>query len=101
MRVIDLAKAMAPHLPTKVVGVRPGEKLHETMCPKDDSHLTIEFGDHFVIRPSITFFNPISYNENAKGEQGRAVTDGFEYHSGTNSHFLTVEELRQVNALCE
>lgn len=101
MRVIDLAEAIAPHLPTKIVGIRPGEKLHEVMCPKDDSHLTIEFSDHFVIRPSITFFNPISYGENARGEQGQAVADGFEYHSGTNTHFLTVEELRQVNALCE
>ena len=101
MRVVDLASAIAPHLPTRIVGIRPGEKLHEVMCPKDDSHLTIEFSDHFVIRPSITFFNPISYGENARGEHGQAVADGFEYHSGTNSHFLTVEELRQVNALCE
>jgi UDP-N-acetylglucosamine 4,6-dehydratase len=101
MRVIDLAEAMAPHLPTSIIGIRPGEKLHEVMCPKDDSHLTIEFSDHFVIRPTILFFNPVSYEENAKGEQGQAVPDGFEYHSGTNSHFLSVEELRQVNSLCE
>lgn len=101
MRVVDLATAMAPELPTKVIGIRPGEKLHEIMCPKDDSHLTIEFENHFVIRPTITFFNPISYERNATGENGRTVADGFEYHSGTNAHFLTVEELRQVNALCE
>lgn len=101
MRVTDLARAMAPHLPTKIVGIRPGEKLHETMCPRDDSHLTIEFSDHYVIRPTITFFNPISYDKNANGEAGRAVADGFEYNSGTNQHFLTVTELQQVNALCE
>ena len=101
MRVIDLARAMAPQLPTSIIGIRPGEKLHEVMCPKDDSHLTIEFSDHFVIQPTILFFNPVSYEKNAKGEQGQAVPDGFEYHSGTNSHFLSVEELRQVNTLCE
>ncbi len=101
MRVVDLAKAMAPGLPTQIVGIRPGEKLHEVMCPKDDSHRTIEFRDHFVISPTIVFFNPISYDLSASGEKGQPVTDGFEYNSGTNSHFLTVEELRRVNELCE
>jgi UDP-N-acetylglucosamine 4,6-dehydratase len=101
MRVVDLAKAMAPGLPTQIVGIRPGEKLHEVMCPKDDSHRTIEFRDHFVISPTIVFFNPISYDHSASGEEGQPVSDGFEYNSGTNSHFLTVEELRRVNELCE
>ncbi len=101
MRVLDLAEAMAPGMPTRIVGIRPGEKLHEIMCPKDDSHLTIEFSDYFVICPSITFFTPTSYAESATGERGQPVVDGFEYNSGTNSHFLTVPELRQVNALCE
>ena len=55
VRIIDLASAMAPELPQRVVGIRPGEKIHEIMCPADDSHLTIEFDDHFVIRPTITF----------------------------------------------
>lgn len=101
MRVIDLVQAMAPGLPAKVIGIRPGEKLHEIMCPRDDSHLTLEFADHYVIRPSITFFNPVSYDWNANGETSRPVPDGFEYSSGTNTHFLTVEQLHQVNALCE
>lgn len=101
MRVLDLAQAMAPELPTKVVGIRPGEKLHEVMCPKDDSHLTMEFVDHYVIRPAIMFFNPISYDRNANGEVGSRVLDSFEYSSETNTHFLTVEELRQVNTQCE
>lgn len=49
--ILDLAKAIAPDLPLKIIGIRPGEKLHETMCPGDDSHLTLEFHDHFVIKP--------------------------------------------------
>ncbi|MBT6050164.1 MAG: UDP-N-acetylglucosamine 4,6-dehydratase (inverting), partial [Candidatus Scalindua sp.] len=57
VRIIDLAKAMSNDLPIKIIGIRPGEKLHEIMCPADDSHLTIEFKDHFVIKPSITFFS--------------------------------------------
>lgn len=101
MRVVDLAAAMAPELPTSIIGIRPGEKLHEIMCPKDDSHLTIEFDDHFVISPTIIFTNPVSYDRNARGERGRAVVDGFEFSSETNPHFLTIEELRQVNASCE
>ncbi|NGZ29165.1 MAG: UDP-N-acetylglucosamine 4,6-dehydratase (inverting), partial [Magnetococcales bacterium] len=51
--ILDLVEAMAPGMPVKVIGIRPGEKLHEIMCPGDDSHLTLEFHDHFVIRPAI------------------------------------------------
>jgi len=81
-----------------IIGIRPGEKLHEMMCPADDSHLTLEFSDHFVIRPSITFYN--SNNEftvNAAGEKGDPVKQGFEYNSGTNSRFLTINELHEYN----
>lgn len=97
MRVVDLAKAIAPDLPIKIIGIRPGEKLHEVMCPSDIYYDTIEFGDHFVIKPSIKFRENIDYTVDALGEQGRPVPDGFEYNSGTNSHFLTVEELRAMN----
>lgn len=98
MRVVDLAEAMAPGMPTKIIGIRPGEKMHEIMCPKDDSHLTIEFDDGFVIGPTITFHDyEIDFMRNAIGDVGKPVEDGFEYNSGTNSHFLTVEELRAYN----
>ena len=92
-KVTDLAAAMAPHLPARVIGIRPGEKLHEIMCPKDDSHLTLEFDDHYVIRPSIPFTAKTDFTGNALGEQGRPVTDGFEYNSGNNPDFLTPKEL--------
>lgn len=95
-RITDLAEAVAPCIPHKVVGIRPGEKLHEIMCPADDSHLTLEFHDHYVIQPTIMFMNPVDYTVNKLGEKGNPVEQGFEYNSGTNPHFLTVEELREM-----
>ena len=98
MRVVDLAVSMAPELEQRVVGIRPGEKLHEIMCPQDDSHLTIEFKDHFVITPSIRYSNCGNvFSPNKLGEEGCAVEQGFEYNSGTNAHFLTAEELKSYH----
>jgi len=98
-RVTDLAEAMAPGVPLKVIGIRPGEKLHEIMCPADDSHLTLAFAQHFVIQPSIRFYGlDIDYRHDASGESGELVAQGFEYSSGSNPHFLSVEELRQLEA---
>ncbi|MEX1109501.1 MAG: UDP-N-acetylglucosamine 4,6-dehydratase (inverting) [Dongiaceae bacterium] len=97
-RITDLAEAMAPGMPTTVVGIRPGEKLHEVMCPRDDSHLTLEFADHFVIRPAIQFNVPVDLATNALREKGRPVAQDFEYNSGTNAQFLSVPELRQLLA---
>lgn len=95
-RIIDLAKAVAPELSQTIIGIRPGEKLHETMCPADDSHLTWEFDDHYVIQPAITFVEPVSYAVNKLGEKGKKVNRGFEYNSGTNPNLLTVEEIRKL-----
>ncbi|MDO7788347.1 UDP-N-acetylglucosamine 4,6-dehydratase (inverting) [Desulforamulus aquiferis] len=100
MRIMDLVESLASSIPTKVIGIRPGEKLHEIMCPADDSHLTLEFHDHYVIRPSIVFNQPVDYKENRIGEIGEPVKQGFEYNSGTNPIFLTVEELRELNCQC-
>jgi UDP-N-acetylglucosamine 4,6-dehydratase len=98
VQITDLATAMAPHLPHHFIGIRPGEKIHEIMCPMDDSHLTLEFNDHFVIRPTIAFVNGGNqFTPNKLGEVGQAVEQGFEYHSGKNEHFLTVEEIQQLN----
>jgi len=98
IRIADLAKAMAPHLPTQIVGIRPGEKLHEIMCPSDDSHLTLEFARHFVIQPTIRFHHrEVDYAVNPVGEQGKPAAQGFEYNSGTNPHLLSVEEIRLFN----
>jgi len=102
VRITTLAESLAPSLPLRVVGIRPGEKLHEVMCPADDSHLTLEFHDHFVIRPSIRFYGTdIDYQVNGLGETGAAVPPDFEYSSGKNDWFLTVEELRKLNETVE
>jgi UDP-N-acetylglucosamine 4,6-dehydratase len=100
IRIVDLATAMAPNLPHKVVGIRPGEKLHELMCPSDDSHLTLEFHDHYVISPSIKFHGRSSgYLANNLNETGKPVPQGFEYNSGRNPHFLSFDEIKQYNHL--
>lgn len=95
MKIAEIAKAIAPHLPQEVIGIRPGEKLHEIMCPLDDSHLTIEFQDHFVIKPSIAFNAPIDYLTNKINEKGIHVRAGFEYNSKDNTIWLSHEELLQ------
>ena len=97
MRILDLVESLAPGMHTRIIGIRPGEKLHEIMCPADDSHLTLAFDDHFVIRPTIRFSVESDYSVNATGERGQPVESGFEYSSGSNSHFLSVDELRLMN----
>jgi UDP-N-acetylglucosamine 4,6-dehydratase len=100
VRIPDLAAAMAPKLATKVIGIRPGEKVHEIMCPTDDSHLTLRFHDHFVMKPTIKFYRrDVDYLTNQLGEKGEAVPDGFEYNSGRNDHFLNVDEIREFNRI--
>lgn len=94
IRIVDLARAIAPEVSQRVVGIRPGEKIHEVMCPADDSHLTLEFTDHYVIRPSIKFHHAdVDYTWNASGEVGKPVEQGFEYNSGNNPHFLSIPEI--------
>jgi UDP-N-acetylglucosamine 4,6-dehydratase len=99
VRVVDLASAMAPNMPHKIVGIRPGEKLHEVMCPADDSHLTLEFRDHYVIKPTIQFSGIVDFTVNRLQEIGQPVAAGFEFHSGKNPRFLSIEEIRALNQL--
>lgn len=99
IKVTDLATAIAPHLPHKIIGIRPGEKLHEIMCPADDSHLTLEFNDHYVICPTIKFHHSdIDYTINNIKEEGVEVPQGYEYHSGNNPTFLKPNEIIAFNA---
>ena len=94
--ITDLATAIAPHLPQSVIGIRPGEKLHEIMCPSDDAHLTLEFSDYYMIKPTITFITQPDFTLNALGEIGKSVPDGFSYDSGTNPDVLTVTKIRAL-----
>jgi len=97
VRVTDLAMAMAPNLPQRIVGIRPGEKLHEVMCPADDSHLTLEFSNHFVIQPTIQFAIKSDFSVDNLGEKGQRVEQGFEYHSGKNPQFLSLQQIIDMN----
>ncbi|WP_448213104.1 UDP-N-acetylglucosamine 4,6-dehydratase (inverting) [Colwellia sp. MEBiC06753] len=98
IKITDLAKAMAPDLPMKIVGIRPGEKMHEVMCPGELSYDTYEFNDHFVIAPSIKFSSRTNtFDTNALSENGHPVEHGFEYNSLNNEHFLSVEEIKELN----
>jgi len=98
VRITDLAKAMAPDLPQEIVGIRPGEKLHEVMCPADDSYHTFEFNDYYVITPSISFFaRNNDFSTNALGETATMVEPGFEYNSLNNQSFLSIPELQAMN----
>jgi UDP-N-acetylglucosamine 4,6-dehydratase len=100
-RITDLAAAIAPDMPTKIVGIRPGEKLHEIMCPVDSAHQTLEFSDHYVICPAISFGFQTDYRSNAMGDIGKPVAEGFEYSSGTNPHFLSIDELKELAHIVE
>lgn len=97
IRMTDLAEAIAPGMLLKEIGIRPGEKLHETMCPRDDSHRTLEFLDHYVIMPSIQFTHASNFELNRLEEIGKPVEQGFSYNSGSNPHFMTVEEIRTMH----
>lgn len=100
-RIVDLAEALAPGMPHRIIGIRPGEKLHEVMCSRDDSHLVLEFKRHYVVRPAIVFVRKVDFAADALGESGQSVTDGFEYSSESNPHFLSVEELKAFHNECE
>lgn len=97
IRITDLVASLKPGIAVKNIGIRPGEKLHEVLCPADGSHLTLEFNDHFVIKPTISFVVKVDYQVNSLGEKGVPVELGFEYNSGNNPHFLTVEQIREMN----
>ncbi len=98
MRITDLVKSFGEDLKMKIIGIRPGEKLHELMIPAEASHLTLEFTDFYLIQPPIHTFGKPDYQHLQTGEVGRQVVEGFEYRSDTNPVFLTVEELRRLGA---
>ena len=93
MTMPALAEALAPGLPQTVVGIRPGEKLHEVMCPAESSHLTYEFDDHFVIAPTIEYSHHVDYATNNLGEAGELVKPEFAYSSDNNTDWLDAARL--------
>ncbi|WP_373032487.1 UDP-N-acetylglucosamine 4,6-dehydratase (inverting) [Sulfurovum sp.] len=90
MKMTDLAKALAPDLPHKIIGIRPGEKMHEVMITENDT--VVEFSDYYVITPTIQFAHIVNYDTNALGQTGKEIGIGFEYNSLNNTEWLTKEE---------
>jgi UDP-N-acetylglucosamine 4,6-dehydratase len=95
VRVSDLARVIGPDCEHVTVGIRPGEKLHETMVPEDDARQTLEFDDHFVIQPSHSFWNQQGYHS-SNGDRGRLCPDGFSYSSDSNDWWLTDSEIADM-----
>lgn len=93
-RIMDIAKAIAPGIPTKEIGIRPGEKLHEEMITETDSLNTIEFEDYFVILPSTKLWDIEDFRKESNGKEGARCEFGFAYNSGTNIDFLSTEDLK-------
>ncbi|WP_104748256.1 UDP-N-acetylglucosamine 4,6-dehydratase (inverting) [Helicobacter cetorum] len=96
MKMTDLAQALAPNIPIKIIGIRPGEKLHEVMIPKDESHLALEFEDFFIIQPTISFQTPKNYALTKLNEKGQKVATDFEYNSNTNKKWLEPKDLLKL-----
>ncbi|MDD4136683.1 MAG: UDP-N-acetylglucosamine 4,6-dehydratase (inverting) [Methanoregula sp.] len=91
MNVSDLAHAMAPAATIDIIGIRPGEKIHEILLTEDEARHTKEYDTHFVIEPELTFWEK---NNNTNG--GRALPEGFRYSSDTNTAWLSVDDLKRM-----
>lgn len=95
-KIVDLAKAMMPDCELKNVGIREGEKLHEVMITKDDSRTTYEYENYYIVYPQLDWWN----KEECLAKGGKLIPIGFEYNSGTNTQWLSVEQLRfEMNRL--
>lgn len=92
MKIVDLAKAVGPDCRQEIVGIRPGEKIHETLINADDARNTLEFKDFYIIKPAGEYQNNMIKGESA----GRFCLNTFSYMSGNNTKWLSVEELREV-----
>ena len=91
MSIMDLAATIAPECETRIIGIRPGEKIHELMIPRDEARRTMEFENHYVIQPEFKF-----WSRRSSESQGRQVPDDFEYNSDNNPWRLTIEDMREI-----
>ena len=94
--ILDIAKAIAPNCEHKIVGIRPGEKLHEEMITVSDAMNTLEFDNYYVIVPSIDLWSKTKFMNESGEEVGTPCPEGFSYNSGQNSDFLTVEQISEL-----
>lgn len=91
MRMPDLAEAVAPELETRECGIRPGEKIHEQMISPEDARNTLEFDEYYVIQPTAEW-----WQKRRKGVGGRPVPETFSYDSGSNTQWLSVEDMKKL-----
>lgn len=96
VKIIDLAKAYKNNLKIKITGLRPGEKVHEIMVPRDSSHHTIEFKNHYVIAPEFEFVKQKNFKRNNLGEVGKVVKKNFEYNSLNNKNYLNISQIKKI-----
>ncbi len=92
MKIVDLAHTMAPNLKHEIVGIRPGEKLHETMITEGDARTTVEMADRYVIEPAFAWWDRTTF----EGTSARRVADDFRYSSDSNPEWLKPEQLRTM-----
>lgn len=90
MRLVDIAKVVAPNAEHEIIGIRPGEKLHEQMIGEEDAANTYEYPDHFKILPSIHNW----HTDSSRIKVGQRVPDGFSYRSDNNTEWMTSEQLK-------
>lgn len=93
IKITDLARMIAPECEQEIVGIRPGEKLHEVMITEEDARRSLEFIDHFVITPNFSWWE----KENCK--EGKPLEDGFSYCSDRNDWWLTDEDIKELLAI--
>ena len=93
--IMDVKNAIAPKSPTKIVGIRPGEKLHEEMITQSDAMNTIDCGNYFVILPSTLFLTKERYDKE-NGITSKQCEYGFSYNSENNENFLSLEEIKDL-----
>jgi UDP-N-acetylglucosamine 4,6-dehydratase len=91
IEIVRLAEAIAPSLPLREVGIRPGEKIHEMMISREDARNTVEFEKYFIIQPDFEW-----WHRNRGTLKGKRVPDDFEYHSGNNTMWLSVDQIRAL-----
>jgi UDP-N-acetylglucosamine 4,6-dehydratase len=95
-RIIDLARVIAPHSECEVIGIRPGEKLHEVLIHEDEARTAVELDDMFVVQPTIELWFGREWQK-----IGRPLPDGFRYASDTNPDWLTFDQIRELVAPIE
>ena len=97
LKIIDLAKSISSSAKLKIIGKRPGEKIHESLFSKEESHLVSKFKDYYVLLSQILHEKQLNNFKNNLGEEGKTLKNEFEYNSGGNTNFLNIKQIKQIN----